>query len=163
MTEKKPAIKEKPYMKQALWFKLSIEWIRKNCRLSEGYVNSKHQNSNNKQIPMTEIQNFKQQIFPPIRQTALSPAVNGLWSDALHLHWTFCSLSIGICDLFVIWYLRFGISFIYRTFWRNWIQNYLNGTPLIYTKSTTCCGYSILDTQKLICHSLMSTKKFISK
>ena len=81
-----------------------------------------------KQISMTQIQNSKQIIPLQSCPAVSSPADLGLRNDAIRLRWMFWSLIIEICDLFVIWCLRFGILMSYKTFWCNWFRIYFDVT-----------------------------------
>jgi hypothetical protein len=58
---------------------------------------------------MTQIQKSKQMIRIMLYPTASSQADLGLQNDAIQLRGMFWTLKIEIWDLFVIWWLRFGI------------------------------------------------------
>jgi len=64
---------------------------------------------------MTKIQKFKQKIRLPLLPAASFPAHQILRRGKLQFWRMFWSLNIDICDLFVIWCLRFVILLYCKT------------------------------------------------
>ena len=71
---------------------------------------------------MTQIQNSKQNIRLQSHPTVSLLKDAAFRSDKTLMQGMFRSLNIEICDIFVIWGLRFGISLHYKTFWATGLE-----------------------------------------